>query len=54
MIARGRVTKAGRTLSVCAGDVFALNNGKEKLIATMLSTRLSTSMAIREQGDATG
>lgn len=50
MIARGRVTKAGRTLSVCAGDVFALNNGKEKLIATMLSTI----MAIREQGDATG
>ena len=38
VIARGRVTKSGRTLSVCAGDVFAMNGGTETLIATMLAT----------------
>src|SRR5437867_3372220 len=29
-IARGRVLKAGRTLSVVAGDVYAVQNGVEK------------------------
>jgi uncharacterized protein (TIGR00369 family) len=38
MIARGRVTKQGRTISVCAGDVFAVQDGQEKLVATMLAT----------------
>ena len=37
-IARGRVLKPGRTLCVCAGDVFAIDAGVEKLIATMLGT----------------
>ena len=41
IIARGRVTKPGRTVTVCAGDVFALVEGKEKLIATMLATMIS-------------
>ena len=50
MIARGRVTKPGRTLSVCAGDVFALSDGREKLVATMLSTI----MTILERADLTG
>lgn len=39
LIARGCVTKPGRTVTVCAGDVFASGNGHERnLIATMLST----------------
>ncbi|MGH2503764.1 MAG: PaaI family thioesterase [Ktedonobacterales bacterium] len=38
MIARGRVTRPGRTISVCAGDVFAEREGREKLVATMLAT----------------
>ena len=38
MIARGHVTKSGRTVTVCAGDVFAISDGKEKLVATMLAT----------------
>ena len=38
MIARGRVTKPGRTITVSAGDVFAVRNGSEKLIATMTTT----------------
>ncbi|MGH9426907.1 MAG: PaaI family thioesterase, partial [Terriglobia bacterium] len=41
MIARGRVTKAGRTVTVCSGDVFALTDGREKIIATMLATMIS-------------
>ncbi|HZC08298.1 MAG TPA: PaaI family thioesterase [Ktedonobacterales bacterium] len=38
MIARGRVTKPGRTITVSTGDVFAVRNGSEKLIATMTTT----------------
>lgn len=41
MIARGRVTKPGRTLTVCAGDVFALTAGKETAVATMLATMIT-------------
>src|SRR5579884_3324004 len=37
-IARGRVTKPGRTLTVCTGDVFAERDGAERLVATMLTT----------------
>lgn len=45
MVARARVLRSGRNLTVCSGDVFALNDGKEKLVATMLATM----MAVREQ-----
>ncbi len=48
LIARGSVTKPGRTLAVCAGDVFALSNGNDKkLVATMLATI----MILRDRGD---
>ncbi len=40
-IARGRVLKAGRTLSVCYGEVHAYADGQEKLIATMLATMIA-------------
>jgi uncharacterized protein (TIGR00369 family) len=40
-IARGRVTKPGRTLTVCAGEVVALQEGREVLIATMLTTMMA-------------
>ncbi len=46
MIARGCVTKPGRTITVCSGDVFAVQaDGSEKLVATMLAT----AMTIRER-----
>jgi uncharacterized protein (TIGR00369 family) len=45
MIARARVTKAGRTLSVCTGDVFAERAGRETLVATMLATMMTISPA---------
>jgi uncharacterized protein (TIGR00369 family) len=38
LIARGRVLKSGRTLSVAAADVFAVLNGEETLCATALAT----------------
>lgn len=41
LIARGRVLKPGRTLTVCQGDVFALSDGREKLVATMLATMIA-------------
>ncbi|MGO8797146.1 MAG: PaaI family thioesterase [Candidatus Sulfotelmatobacter sp.] len=37
-VARAQVKKAGRTLTVCTADAFAINGGKEKAIATMLAT----------------
>lgn len=38
MIARGRVTRPGRTLSVCSGEVFTTSDGEEWFVATMLAT----------------
>jgi acyl-coenzyme A thioesterase PaaI-like protein len=37
-VARAQVKKAGRTLTVCAADAFAIDGGKEKAVATMLAT----------------
>ena len=41
MIARGRVVRPGRNLTICAGDVFAVNGDQEKLVATMLATMIN-------------
>jgi uncharacterized protein (TIGR00369 family) len=37
-VAIGKVRRAGRTLTVCCGDVIGYADGQEKLIATMLAT----------------
>jgi uncharacterized protein (TIGR00369 family) len=37
-LACGRVLRAGRTLTVCRADVFAIEGGERTLVATMLST----------------
>lgn len=37
-IARAQVKRAGKTLTVCTADAFALNQGNEKLVATMQTT----------------
>ncbi|WP_225782127.1 PaaI family thioesterase [Xenophilus sp. Marseille-Q4582] len=36
--ARGRVVDAGRLLTVCAAEVFAVEDGQETLCATLLGT----------------
>ncbi|MGC9195453.1 MAG: PaaI family thioesterase [Syntrophobacteraceae bacterium] len=41
VIAHGRVTKPGRNITVCSGDVFASKDGEKKLVATMLATMMS-------------
>ena len=38
LIARGRVLRSGRTLKICAADVFVVNGKREILCATSLST----------------
>jgi uncharacterized protein (TIGR00369 family) len=40
-VARGHVIRSGRTITVCGGDVVALNATDEKLIATMLATMMT-------------
>ena len=41
IIARGRVVKPGRTLTLVQTDVFAANKGQEKLIALLTATMMS-------------
>ena len=49
MIARGHVIKAGRTISVCTGEVFAVQDGKEKLAVVMQATVIT----VRDRPDVT-
>ena len=41
IIARGRVVKAGRTLTLAQADVFAQSQGKERLIALLTATMMT-------------
>ena len=41
VVARALVRKAGRTVTVCQGDVFALRGGEEKLVAVMTATLMT-------------
>jgi uncharacterized protein (TIGR00369 family) len=41
IVARGRVLRAGRTLTTCTGDVFAVEGREEKLALTMLATMMT-------------
>ncbi len=41
MIARGRVVRPGRTITVCAGEVAAVQDGVEKPVATLLGTMMT-------------
>ena len=48
VLARGRVVRPGRTVTVCSGDVVALSEGREKLVATMLATMATVTLAGRD------
>ena len=39
-LARGRVLRSGRTITVCQADGFAITGQSEKLIATMVGTMM--------------
>jgi uncharacterized protein (TIGR00369 family) len=47
LIARARVVRSGKTLKICAADVFAMKDGKE----TLCATTLSTIMAMQDRSD---
>jgi uncharacterized protein (TIGR00369 family) len=47
LIARARVVRAGKTLSVCTGDAVAEADGAETVVATMLATV----MAVAQRDD---
>ena len=49
-IARARVVRSGKTLTVCTGDAIAVEQGRERVVATMLATV----MAVPEQDDLKG
>lgn len=40
-LARGKVIKPGRTITVCSGEVFAISEGEPKLVATMAATMMT-------------
>jgi hypothetical protein len=41
MLTRGRVIKAGRTLTLAQAEVFAENAGQEKLVAFLVATLMT-------------
>jgi uncharacterized protein (TIGR00369 family) len=47
LIARARVVRSGKTLKICAADVFGVKGGAE----TLCATSLSTIMAMRDRSD---
>jgi len=50
LIARGRVVRAGRTITVCQAEASMLVDGDETPVATMLATM----MTVRDRPDVTG
>jgi uncharacterized protein (TIGR00369 family) len=46
LVARGRVVKSGRTITVCRADVVSVKEDGEKIVATMQATM----MAVRGRG----
>lgn len=46
VVARGRVIRAGKTVTVCWGEVTAYNGSSERLVATMVATM----MTVRDRG----
>jgi uncharacterized protein (TIGR00369 family) len=50
LIARGRVVRAGRTITVSQGDAFMLQDGAEVAVATMIATIVT----VRDRVDVVG
>jgi uncharacterized protein (TIGR00369 family) len=41
LLARGRVLRSGKTLTVCSGEALAVADGTETLVATLLTTMMT-------------
>ena len=50
LLARGRVVKPGRALTVCTGEVYALSGAAPKAVAAMLATMV----ALRDPAEVAG
>lgn len=50
LVARGRVVRAGRTITVCQGDASMMSDGAETPVVTMLATM----MTVRDRPDVVG
>lgn len=50
LLARGRVIKSGKTLSICQADVVAVADGAEKAVAVMVATIMN----VRGRAGVTG
>jgi len=50
LLARAEVKRAGRTVTVCTADAFAVEGGQSKVVATMLGTM----MCVRGRDDLVG
>ena len=46
IVARGRVIRAGKTITACWGDVIAYDGEREKVVATLVGTM----MTVRDRG----
>ena len=54
LLARGRVVKPGRSLTVCAGEVYALADAAPKAVATMLATMVAVRNVPETAGHRSG
>ena len=45
LVARGRVVRSGRNLTVCRGDAVTVSDGREKHVATMTATLIAVTRA---------
>jgi acyl-coenzyme A thioesterase PaaI-like protein len=41
MLARGRVVRSGRTLTVCRGEAVTIGDGREQHVATVTATMIA-------------
>ena len=54
LLARGRVVKPGRALTVCTGEVYALSDAAPKAVAAMLATMVALRDAAEVAGHRSG
>ena len=54
LVARGRVLRSGRTLTVCRGDAVAITDGRETHVATLTATLIAIMRSDSKPPDSRG
>ena len=54
LVARGRVLRSGRTLTVCRGDAVAITDGRETHVATLTATLIAIMRGDSKSPDSRG